>query len=378
MYFDFHYYRKVLAYAWAQKQWPGRNKVLVKLLILVPLTTIFHAAFFTLDYLFFPALWHQKVVAPVFVVGHARSGTTLMHRLLAADGNRFSYFMFWEMFFPALTEKKIISMLAWLDRTVFGCRVEKYLQDWDERTFGQWRHIHEQGLWIPEEDQFIMNAAFVTQQWALDLPLMHEVDIFHIDELSARRRRSWMNFYKACVKRQLVLKGSSKTHLSKNPVMSGWVGAILDTFPDAAIVVMVRDPLQCIPSTLKLVEQQWRSKGWKKQDYLPSQQALTAISFDSFEMPRDLLAVRPGTPHKFVDYRDLTKSPKETVEQVYSAIGLGITDEYREYLHLQQEKEKKHSSKFNYNIDDYEITPREIEARLASLYDAYQWPRYQD
>ncbi len=123
---------------------------------------------------------------------------------MAADGERFSYFLYWEMFFPALTQKKIIAMLGWLDRTMLKGAIKKRLEVWDEKTFGPWRHIHELGLWIPEEDQFVMNAAFVTQQWTLELPLMHEVDIFHIDDLAEHRRRSWMRFYKECVKRRIL------------------------------------------------------------------------------------------------------------------------------------------------------------------------------
>ncbi len=49
MYFDFEYYRKVLAHVWSLHQWPGRNKMLFKLIVLVPLETIVHAIFFTLD-----------------------------------------------------------------------------------------------------------------------------------------------------------------------------------------------------------------------------------------------------------------------------------------------------------------------------------------
>ncbi len=71
MYFDFYYYRRVFAFSWAQKQWPGRRKMLFKLLLTVPLGTLFHTLCFLLDDLFAPALWFQQVKAPVFVVGHA-------------------------------------------------------------------------------------------------------------------------------------------------------------------------------------------------------------------------------------------------------------------------------------------------------------------
>ena len=106
MYFDGQYYWRVLRHVWSLRQWSGRSRTLLRLLLLVPLETVFHAICFMLDYLIFPALWRQKVEQPIFIVGHARSGTTLVHRLLAADGETFSYFLYWEMFFPlAVTEK---------------------------------------------------------------------------------------------------------------------------------------------------------------------------------------------------------------------------------------------------------------------------------
>lgn len=375
MYFDFLYYRKVLGYTWAQKQWPDRNKTLFKLLVLVPLATVVHALCFALDYVFFPALWRQQVVAPVFIVGHARSGTTLMHRLMAADGERFSYFLYWETFFPALTQRAIIRGIALVDRTLFRRAIQKRLEAWDEKTFGPTRHIHKQGLWIPEEDQFVMKAAFVTQQWALDLPLMDEVDIFHIESLSEKRKRAWMKFYRACVKRQLIASGGSKTHLSKNPLMCGWVSAIIETFPDAKVVVMIRDPIQCIPSTLRLVEISWKGRKWPKEQYASAQQALTQISFDSFHLPALVLEQHPDTPQYFVDYRDLVSAPKQTVESVYCALQLSLSEEYAAFLTGQEEKEKKHSSHYRYNIDDYAVTPAEIETELDVFYQQYHWPR---
>ena len=172
-----------------------------------------------------------------------------------------------------------------------------------------------------------------------------------------------------------MLHGSHKTHLSKNPVMSGWVDALLDAFPDARIVVMVRDPIQCIPSTLKLVESIWQSKHWTRADYLPAQRTLTEISFDSFDLPPAALAAHPRTPHCFVDYRDLTSSPKATVEKVYAALGIALSPQFADYLKAREEKEKRHKSDFEYSVEEYEIRPLEIESRLREHYDRYRWPR---
>ena len=92
--------------------------MLRRLLLWLPLQSLFHSLCFLLDYLFFPRLWRQRVDRPVFIVGHARGGTTLCHRLLAADGDHFSYFLYWELLFPSLLQKKLIRALGKLDRAL--------------------------------------------------------------------------------------------------------------------------------------------------------------------------------------------------------------------------------------------------------------------
>ena len=373
MYFDFDYYWRVIRFVWGLKQWPGRRQLLFRLLVITPPVTLFHTLCFLLDYLLFPRLWTQKVEKPVFVVGHARSGTTLMHRLMSADGDRFSYFLFWETYFPSLLQKKVIRLLGKLDALI-GNPILKKLQAWDEKTFGPFRHMHDMSLWNSEEDQFVMRAAFVTQQWATDLPVMDVIDLFHLDQMPVKRKR-WMHHYKECVKRQLLLNGSNKIHLSKNPVMSGWVGSLIETFPDARIVVLMRDPSECIPSLLKLVEMSWRAKGWKPDQYQSALNTLRDISYETFRNPAEQLAKNPETPQFVVDYRKLTGSPRETVHAVYEALGLTLSDSFDHYLKAQAEREKKHASKFEYSLGEYALTTATIEAELAEFYEQYDWQK---
>ncbi|WP_423853710.1 sulfotransferase, partial [Aequoribacter sp.] len=286
MYFDWDYYFRVVQSVWSFKSWPGRSRMMIKLLLWVPLTMVFNTLCFVLDYVFFPGLWRQEVKQPVFIVGHARSGTTLLHRLMSGDTQRFSYFLYWETLFPSLLQKHLIRRFGVIDREYLGGFFERRLQAWDEKKFGQFRHIHNMSLWNSEEDQFVMRGAFVTQEWSLEMPLFEHIDIFHVDDLPERKRQRWMHHYKECVKRQLLVNGGQHTHLSKNPLMSGWVNAILETFPDAKIVVSVRNPMECIPSALKLMEGSWKAKGWSKEDYQVSLQHMAEISLESFKIPK--------------------------------------------------------------------------------------------
>ena len=375
MYFDLQCYWRVLRHIWSLKSWPRRSRMLIKLLVQVPLEYIFHASFFLLDYVFFPALWRQKVEQPVFIIGHARSGTTLAHRLLAADGDTFSYFLYWEMFFPALLQKKIIRALGWVDENWLGHFFNRRLHAWDDKTFGPYRHIHNMSLWNSEEDQFVMRAAFVTQQWSLEVPMMDIIDVFHVDQMPEQKRQRWMHHYRECVKRQLLLNGGNKTHLSKNPVMSGWVQAIIEAFPDARIAVMMRNPAECIPSVLKLVELTWKSKGWTPEDYARSLEILTEISFASFHHPLHALANNPSTPQTVIDYRALTTEPRKTISQLYRALDIPLSVDFDQFLRTQEEKEKRHKTTFKYSIDDYEVSFEHIEKELFAFYEQYNWPR---
>lgn len=374
MYFDFDYYFRLLRHVWGLKHWSGRRRLLARLLLVTPLVTIFHTLCFLLDYLLFPRLWTQKVRTPVFIVGHARSGTTLMHRLMSADGDSFSYFLYWETLFPSLLQKKVIRWLGKVDRSLLGGALYRRLKAWDDRTFGPFRHIHNMSLWNSEEDQFAMRAAFVTQQWATDLPVMDVLDLFHLDQMPQKRRR-WMHHYRELAKRQLLLNGGDRIHLSKNPVMSGWVGSIIETFPDARIVVMLRDPVQCVPSLLKLVEKSWKARGWKAEDYQGSLDLLLQTSFESFHNPAQQLARYPEVPRAIVDYRELTARPRETVHAVYRQLGFAVSAEFDAFLEANAEREKKHHSKFEYSLGDYRITGAQLEAELGEFYRQYDWPR---
>ena len=216
MYFDVDYWWRVVRHVWGLKAWPGRYRMLALLLLWIPLRTVLHSICFMLDYLLFPRLWAQAVYRPVFIVGHARSGTTLMHRLMSADGDKFSYFLYWETFFPSLLQKKVIRCLGRIDRRWLGGLFERRLRAWDDKTFGPYRQMHNMSLWNAEEDCFALQAAFVSQQWSLEIPMMDVVDFFHVDQMTARKRGRWLHQYRdAFGNRDIVRRTQSNRLLNE-------------------------------------------------------------------------------------------------------------------------------------------------------------------
>jgi cytochrome c oxidase assembly factor CtaG len=52
MYFDIVYWWRVVRHVIGLQSWPGRRRMLLRLLLLVPLASAFHALCFLLDYVF--------------------------------------------------------------------------------------------------------------------------------------------------------------------------------------------------------------------------------------------------------------------------------------------------------------------------------------
>ncbi|HEX7406244.1 MAG TPA: sulfotransferase [Candidatus Binatia bacterium] len=373
MYFDFHTYFRMLRLARKEENRAGRRRLFFILLVLVPVVATFHAICFFLDNILFPGLRQVEVRTPVFIVGHARSGTTLMHRLMSKDGERFSFFLLYELFLPSLLQKKAIRFLAACDRRFLGARIEKNIQAWEERKFAATQDMHATGLTAPEEDDFIHTFSCASGFWIVLLPYMGLLDFYYVDQRPPQSRRRLMNFYKECVKRQLYLNGADKIHLSKNPTFSGRVESLIETFPDARIVVLMRNPYETIPSLLKLMQRSWQLRGWDGAQMNRSLRALADQSFHTYKYPLEVLARHPNTKQAIVDYRELVAQPKRTVEAVYAQLGFPMSSEFSQVLTAEEQRAKSHETTHTYSLDEFGLKSDEIHAALADLFERYGW-----
>jgi hypothetical protein len=373
MYFDFHTYFRMLRLARKEENRAGRRRLFFILLVLVPVVATFHAICFFLDNILFPGLRKVEVRTPVFIVGHARSGTTLMHRLMSKDGQRFSFFLLYELFLPSLLQKKVIRFLAACDRRFLGARIEKSIQAWEERKFAATQDMHATGLTAPEEDDFIHTFSCASGFWIVLLPYMGLLDFYYVDQRPPQSRRRLMNFYKECVKRQLYLNGVNKIHLSKNPTFSGRVESLIETFPDARIVVLMRNPYETIPSLLKLMQRSWQLRGWEGAQLNRSLRALADQSFHTYKYPLEVLARHPNTKQAIVDYRELVAKPKRTVEAVYAQLGFPMSSEFSQVLTAEEQRAKSHETTHTYSLDEFGLKSDEIHAALTDLFERYGW-----
>lgn len=372
-FFDFENYVKMVRLAWNEKVPRARHYYLAVLLLCTPVIAAVHAIFFFLDGLVFPALKKVEMRDPIFMVGHARSGTTFTHRLLCKDSDRFSSFRLYELYFPSLIQKKIIRTIGRLDEKWFRGFLTGQIRAWEERRYGPGRHMHSMGLTEPEEDDILFYWSMASGMWITKMPYMGDLDFYHMNDWPERKRRKYNDFYRECVKRQLYLNGPEKIHLSKNPMYSGRVASLVEAFPDARFIVNVRNPYETIPSMLSLVRSNWKQLGWDDDRQKRSLQILADQSWHTYHHPLDTLEANPQIRCAVVDYRDLTADPAATIKRIYRELDLSISDEYCEVLAGEGKRARDRKPRHVYSLSQFGLEADAIHAELATLFERFQW-----
>jgi hypothetical protein len=373
-YFDFATWGRMLRLALKEPELSRRARFLFRLLIWVPLVASLHAVCFFLDGIVFPGVHRVPVRAPVFLVGHARSGTTLLHRLMSLDGERFCTFRLYELYFPSLLQKLALRTLGALDRRFFGRRIARRVRSWEERKYRATRDIHAMGLFKPEEDDIVFYYSCASGYWMTKVPYLGKLDFYYVDRWPAKKRRRLMRFYRQCIQRQLWLDGVEKTYTSKSPVFAGRVAALIEEFPDARFGVTMRNPFETIPSLLKLLSVSYKLHGTDAADARRSLAAQAEISFDTYEHPLAVFAEHPQTRHALIDYAELVEAPKRAVERMYAELRFEVTPKLAARLAEEERRARKHETSHRYSLAEFGLEPDAVRARLGPLFERFHWP----
>ncbi len=247
--------------AWAPGDKPiagrsPRHYLLTTLLLLgLPLFALYHLVGLALDELLFRGYRRVEVRQPTFILGVPRSGTTALHRTLAADPS-WTTFTTWECLFGiSVTWRLFWRGVGRVDRYVGG--PGRRLVSWGEgRLFGALEQTHPVRLDAPEEDYLILLpllASFVLVVPFTDARSAWELGYFDRD-LSPGQRRRIMAFYERCLQKHLYVHGPQRRLLSKNASFAPMARSLAAQFPDCRILCCLRDPAAAVPSQLHAVE----------------------------------------------------------------------------------------------------------------------------
>lgn len=174
---------------------------------------------------------------PVFILGHWRSGTTWLHNMLAED-TRFVTSNTYHVLNPhhfLLTESTITKWTAWLlpkTRPMDNMKV----------SFAS-----------PQEDEMaLLNLTLISPYFMLAFQgdRQRYADFFDLENLTQVQRDLWKREFLYFLKK-VALK-SGRQLLLKSPTHSYRIPLLLEMFPDAHFINIVRNPYAVYSSTLHL------------------------------------------------------------------------------------------------------------------------------
>jgi hypothetical protein len=324
-----------------------------------------------LDHIFFPRFRRQPVKAPVFIIAPPRSGTTLVQKLISLDRDRFVHLKMYQTILPCICYQRLLGVVSALDRKLGG--PFRRLLAWCEvRWFGGWDEMHKLRLSEPEEDDALFLYAFASEAIFLLFPFVEELwQAGFPDALPPQDRKKLMRYYRSCLQRHLFANGPGKTLLSKATQSSGTLESLLEEFPDANFITIVRHPYESLASHVSLFVPVWQAHSPEIQrDGLVSR----AYAKLAIEWYKHLFTFRHRLdPRHYycIDYRDLQRNPGETIRDLYQHFNWPIKEQHNGELELATSRQREFKSKHQYDLSDFGLSRDWIQAELGEVLDAY-------
>ena len=294
------------------------------------------------------------VTRPLFVTGLPRTGTTALHRLLAADPAHQGL----ELWLAEAPQPRPPRQ-TWADNPVF-----QYIQAGCERHHVE--HPEFMGVHYMAADQ-------VEECWQLLRQSMRSISwecLAHLPSYSAwLRGQDWTGAYQRHRRNlQLIGLGAGRRWVLKNPSHLFALDALLAVYPDALIVQTHRAPEVAIASVCSLAAQ--ATAGWSDtfagEVIGRDQLELWASGVERFGAER---ARHDATRFFDVSYGDLVTDPVGTAEAVYAHFGLpfgGAAADAMRALGTGSRAPGAH----RYTLDEFGLTQEQVaEALLRLLFD---------
>ncbi|MCZ4580077.1 sulfotransferase [Gordonia amicalis] len=294
-----------------------------------------------------------EITRPIFVTGLPRTGTTALHRLLAADPAHQGLEM-WLAEFPQPRPPRD----TWADNPVY-----QQIQAGFEQ-----HHV--------ENPEFMglhyMDAGEVEECWQLlrqSVTSISYESLAHIPTYSRwLAQQDWTPAYLRHRKNlQLIgLNDPSKRWVLKNPSHLFALDALMAAYPDALVIQTHRAPSTIIASMCSLAEH--ATPGWSTT-FTGDQIGQDQLELWSRGLREFSRARAKYDPAQFldIDFADLRSDPMGTVERVYAALDTPMSDAARVAVTALDEESKAGARKpqHRYQLADYGLDEAMVEAAFG-------------
>jgi hypothetical protein len=252
---------------------------------------------------------------PIFILGHWRSGTTLLHELLGYD-RRYTSPTTYACLAPShfLISQKLIA--PWLRFLLPTRRSQDNVRvGFEQAQEDEWA-LCVLGLPSPYEA-----AAFPNH-------LPHHPKYISLRGLAPESLQKWIDAWTRFL-RCVVFQTPGKRLVLKSPLHTARVDTLLDLFPGARFVHIVRDPHAVYPSTLRLWRRLAEDEGLQVSDFSRLEQCVLddyVQVYESFEQSGH--KIRPDRLCQ-IKYEDLVTDPVRQMRSIYEHLDLNEFESVR-------------------------------------------------
>jgi len=291
----------------------------------------------------------ELVAPPIFILGHWRSGTTLLHEYMICD-ERLAFSDTYACFAP---EHFIMSRYALRPLAAILMPTKRPIDNM------------EAGFDRPQEDEFALTSMGLPSPYRnLIFPnnkMKIDVDYLTMRNLTDAQRKEWLDGLDFFLKALTYL--TPKRLVLKSPPHTARIRTLLQRYPDAKFVHIHRNPYSLFPSTHNLWMRLSRDEGAQR----PNGEGMEEYVFDSLvrmyeAFAEDVPLLKPGQ-YCEVAYKELTARPMETLEKLYRELELDG------YENVRPEIEKFAATQKEYKKNKFEIAS-ELKQKIA---DRWTW-----
>ncbi len=321
-----------------------------------------------LDHLLYPGFREVQIERPVFIVGNMRTGTTHLYRTMARDRESFVSFRLLDLLFPSIVMKRCAAWVGRVD-TRLGGPGERLLQRLDEAFLPVFSHIHQTGWAEFEEDEYLLYHMSCSATLHMMFPHVRRFRrLLYLDiEADPRERQRIVARYAGLARRHLYHLGPGKTLLSKNPYFTCKIDALNQAFPDARFAMLVRSPLQTVPSTASMAHFVWHHTGALPPGTVHMEPILEICEVYYRHARERFAELGPERAHT-IDYRELVADMPAAVRELCAQLDLPVSDALAEILAEQAARERPHKSRHAYSLADWGLTETQLRSRFQEVF----------
>jgi LPS sulfotransferase NodH len=312
---------------------------------------------------------------PFFIVAAPRSGTTLLHRLMALDP-QFTTLKLSDTILPSISATKVMQTLR--THPALGGLLDRLSRGLEKRVFKGWEGIHTTALGKDEEDETLWVFLMATPSMLMCAPFPEELEqVMYPDTLPEEKRLAMTRFFRECMQRHLYLH-PGKTLLCKNVMLSGRYRIVTDALPNSRFVHIARHPYQAITSAVSMFTTPWRFHSPDIPLDSKAHQRFADMFVDyyrfMFDRCQESLAAGDG---RFFDltYDELTRDPANAVRRIYRHYGLELTPAFERKVVEELGCHQEYASSHRYTLEQYGLTEDRIYEPLADIFEHYGFAR---